>query len=162
VGNIEINEHDNRTGLFPHIPQPACTIFTTFFFLVYLSLCLINLSVRCPVDGASIPPRYFQTINVPVQPSWRRSRRTMHMRGRWQKGSERITVRTFSILSLYFTDTKCHFIRSRYCHCRCEREIPQLVVPVYKIFLHKYLYYSVRNMYTKFQLKFIGCGHTMT
>jgi hypothetical protein len=39
---------------------------------------------------------------------------------------------------------------------------PQLVVPVYKIFLHKYLHYSVRNMYTKFQPKLVGCGHAMT
>jgi len=39
---------------------------------------------------------------------------------------------------------------------------PQLVVPVYKIFLHKYLHHSVRNMYAKFQPNFVGCGHAMT
>ena len=39
---------------------------------------------------------------------------------------------------------------------------PQLVVPIYKFFLHIYLCYSVRNTYTKFQPKFVGCGHAMT
>ena len=39
---------------------------------------------------------------------------------------------------------------------------PQLVVPKYNFFLHKYLHYSVRNTYTKFQPKIVGCGHTMT
>ena len=45
--------------LFPHILQLACTIINTFFLLLYFSLCLINLSVWCPVDEASIPPQGF-------------------------------------------------------------------------------------------------------